>query len=238
MPQGSLEAKLSPADVDAFLEYLFRNVARKPKPITLREAAGVARYLRALARETEPGPVRHGLEHLASTVWGTVFQLGRFKTAKKHVLGFLDSHLDTYLAIPNSGLLREHVELAAAPTRFAGPLPAPNLLGPTLSGQGNVRMRERSDLSERIYAGYWALRVSGVYRATARIAQALNKVGIQTEARAGTDRGWGAAEVRERVRQFNSRFKTKHGANWRGARATLTALWVRRFLDARSQDQT
>ena len=61
-------------EVNAFLDFLFSDVARKPAEIRLLEGAAVARYLVALAWRLEPGEDRHLLERLGDVIWGTIFQ--------------------------------------------------------------------------------------------------------------------------------------------------------------------
>ena len=64
--------KLQPAEAEPFLNYLLSAIRRRPRPVSLREGAAVARYLKGLATETEPGDVQRLLERLAEVIWATV----------------------------------------------------------------------------------------------------------------------------------------------------------------------
>ena len=55
-------------EADAFLEWLFSPVARRPERLELREGAAVARYLRGLAWETPPGLLRREMERMAEVI--------------------------------------------------------------------------------------------------------------------------------------------------------------------------
>jgi FkbM family methyltransferase len=91
--------ELVPAEADAFLEYLFSNIARRPRSLNLREGAGVARYLKALAAETAPGPIRSLLDRLAEMFWAALLQSAPFRTAEKTAaVEFMEIHANTYLA--------------------------------------------------------------------------------------------------------------------------------------------
>ena len=67
------------------------------------------------------------------------------------------------------------------------------------------------DLRERICAPYYALRQAEVYDARGKIAQALNRHGLRTRVRRDVSRKWDSAQVYERVKQCESRFKKAHG---------------------------
>ena len=58
-------------EVNAFLDFLFSDVAQKPAEIRLLEGAAVARYLVALAWRLQPGEDRHLLNRLGDVIWGT-----------------------------------------------------------------------------------------------------------------------------------------------------------------------
>ena len=59
-------------EVNAFLDFLFSDVARKPAEIRLLKGAAVARYLVALAWRLPPGDDRHLLDRLGNMIWGTM----------------------------------------------------------------------------------------------------------------------------------------------------------------------
>ena len=55
-------------EVNAFLDFLFSDVARKPPEMRLQEGAAVARYLVALAWRLPPGEDRHMLDRLGDVI--------------------------------------------------------------------------------------------------------------------------------------------------------------------------
>jgi hypothetical protein len=84
---------LSPEEIGAFLEFLFREIARKPKRLKLKETAGVTRYLKALAFETPPSGERDAVERLAEVMWLTMLDTGQIEIARKdEVIHFLRRH--------------------------------------------------------------------------------------------------------------------------------------------------
>lgn len=90
---------LLPEEAEAFLEYLLSEVVRRPRPLRLRQGARVARYLDALAWETEPGAIRQLLERLRDGIWGTLLQLAPLElSSKPEAIAFLERHAETYLA--------------------------------------------------------------------------------------------------------------------------------------------
>src|SRR5260370_41533225 len=89
---------LIPAEIDPFLEFLFSGIVRKPKWLKLRETAGVARYLKALAREAPATRERDGVEHLAEVIWLTMLDYGQIAGAEKEeAIQFLKEHARTEL---------------------------------------------------------------------------------------------------------------------------------------------
>jgi hypothetical protein len=88
------------------------------------------------------------------------------------------------------------------------------------SGMG----RYSDDLSERICAGYWTLRLAGIHGARKHVAQALNHYDIRTRSRdAGST--WTGFEVNERMKQYEARFFAK--GNRDVARRFLAEKWSR-----------
>jgi hypothetical protein len=163
-------------EVDEFLEYLFSTIGRRPRPIGLREGASVARYLKSLAWETAAGPSRQRLERTSNAIWDTVFSHARFSiSSKTEAMVFLAEHADTYLAgLDVEGALKQ-VRESRVPRLYPRGMPLPNLLSRNMSVQGQPTPHRRDDLSERIYAGYHALRRARVRNARGRLAEALNK---------------------------------------------------------------
>ena len=87
----------------------------------------------------------------------------------------------------------------------------PTLLRPqglTLVGSNGPNFAD--DLPERICAAYYALRQAEVYDTRGKTAQALNRHGLRTQARGSVSTRWESAQVYERVKQLESRFKKSH----------------------------
>src|ERR1700739_4422552 len=74
---------LSPEEIGAFLKFLFTEIARKPKRLKLRETAGVARYLKAIAFETPASAERDTAERLAEMIWLTMLDTGQIEITRK-----------------------------------------------------------------------------------------------------------------------------------------------------------
>lgn len=190
-------------EADAFLEWLFSAVARRPERLDLREGAGVARYLRGLAWETPPGPLRRQMERMAEVIWGTILACAPFEAAGQgEVLQFLDKHAETYLVSFDVATVREQVSRSGPPSANAVAARPPYLMSPHLSasGQGNPQLAD--DLSERIYAAYHGLRRAGIHGARTRIAAALNAAGWKIAVRSGVDTRWDSYSVHGRVKQY------------------------------------
>jgi len=202
---------------------MFSTIARKLPPLSLRDGAAVARYLGDLAYEIDPGPSAKLLKVMANSIWASVFQLAKFESARKAaVLEFLEKFEWTHL-------IDWDVKSALEIVRSAGP-PQPHHIPHLLQApfmrmtQGTGAQRLSDDLTERICAGYWALRFAGVSNARKHIAAALNRRGIQTRARqAGT--AWTGYEVAERVKQYEERALKKQGQDLMAARHVLVKKW-------------
>jgi hypothetical protein len=205
------------------IDFMFFTIARKLPPISLREGAAVARYLGDLTYEVAPGPSAKLLKVMANSIWASVFQLAKFKSVRKAaVLEFLEKFEWTHL-------IDWDVKSALEIVRSAGP-PQPHHMPPMLQAPfmrrtlGTGAKRLSDDLTERICAGYWALRFGGVSNARKHIAAALNRHGIQTRARrAGT--AWTGYEVAERVKQYEEQALRKRGQNLMAARHVLVKKW-------------
>src|SRR5216684_8602688 len=104
LPPQTLER----SEVDAFLQWLFACIAKRPEPLLLRECAAVARYLRWLSwngvpltvlkrgkdplkdylaanRTEEERTARWNLQQTADIVWGTLLQYGEFEPSTRDV---------------------------------------------------------------------------------------------------------------------------------------------------------
>ena len=131
------------------------------------------------------------------------------------------------------------VKSALEVVRSAGP-PQPHRMPPMLQAPfmrrtlGTGAKRLSDDLTERICAGYWALRFGGVSNARKHIAAALNRHGIQTRARqAGT--AWTGYEVAERVKQngplpkYRNRYLVYSKANILACRLNLACIRIHNY---------
>ena len=217
---GSDEMPPSPFEL---LNFLCATLARKPPPLQFRQGAAVARYLDDLVYELAPGPDRQHISRLSRAIWGTVFQFSKFKTAgKKEAIQLLEDFKGTHLATLNVEAAMKTVSSAKTPKGHVYPtvLRSPGqsvTLGPGMS-------RYSDDLSERICAGYWALKFAGIHGAREHVAKALNHHGIRTRSgKAGAP--WTGFEVAERVKQYEARFFAKNSR--KDARRFLAEKWSR-----------
>ncbi len=202
--------KLNPSERDAFLEYVFSLIAKRPRALRLRDGAGVARYLKTLAWEMEPGPRRYLLDRLADVIWRTLFQFAPLPMSERQrVVEFLQEHADTYLAAFDIEAAVKWVQESAEPPPEAGSARPPHLMSRRLSASGTGNPQLRDDLSERVYAAYHALRRARVHNARGRIACVLNQKGFTTQPRGRTSKRWGSYEVYERVKHYEAGVKTR-----------------------------
>lgn len=187
--------ELQPEQVQRFLAYLFASVASKPKPILLREGTAVARYLATQAFAVRSGPSgsrsrSQQLDRLTKMIWGTVFAVAPIEAASHdQAIRFFRRHADTYLAGYD---INEIIKNLDSIPPMEGPrlhFRPPNLMSRqmSVSGEGNPHLLD--DLSERIYAGYQALRRYGIRNAGGLVADALNLRGIT-----GRSRGTGSTQ--------------------------------------------
>jgi hypothetical protein len=223
--------ELKPAEVDAFLDYLFSAVARRPAPLSLREGAAVARYLTALAWETEPGYTRQLLERLGHLVWGMILQYAPFTLSRKQdVVTFLEKHAATYLTGFDIGPALAQVRQAEPPTRWPSAAPTPRLMSRHISVHGSGNPQLADDLSERIYASYHALRRARVHGARGKIAKVLNRLELKVRVRTDRTNQWDAGEVYERVKQHEARLRQRLGCDEEAAIKQLRDAVVDRWL--------
>ena len=91
--------ELEGAESDAFLQWLFSGLARRPRPLSLRKGVAVGRYLKLLAWEAPAGKMRGELAWLSDQVAKMVLDYAPYAAADKDsVVEFLEEHADTYLA--------------------------------------------------------------------------------------------------------------------------------------------
>jgi hypothetical protein len=215
---------LIPPSPLVLLDFLFGTLARKVPPIGLRECAAVARYLDWLSWEAGPGSKSLNLRKLAGAIWGTVLQHAEFKAAgKEQTIEVLLKLADTQLAGFDVAAALETVRSLPTPKAFR-PLPA--LRTPFTSvtmGPGTPQLA--TDLSERIYAGYWAVRLAGIRGARQTVADALNRHHVPCPRRDGTETLWTGYEVTERVKQFEKHQLIKPNGDRKAGRQWLVEKW-------------
>ena len=212
-----------PPSPQHLVEFLLTTVARRLPPIPFRQGAAVARYLEDLAYEVRPGEQRQLLLLVRKEVWMAVFQYAPFKSAgKEAVLRFLEEFGQTHLVAFDVKAAIETVRASDPPRRQR---PGPALRAPFMQETLGPRSpRVFDDLTERICAGYWALRFGGVPKARTQLAAALNRHGIRTRSRKA-DAAWGPSEVAERVKQYENRVLSKRGPDMKAARQWLVKKW-------------
>ena len=202
---------LSQEQIAPFLQFLFRGIARKPKQLKLKQTAGVARYLKAVAAEAQGGTQRDNVNRVAEVLWLTMLDSGQIKIApKEEAIQFLKTHALTYFASFYVNTIVEFLQNQPEPSRHTDFFRPPKLMGArrTALGQGPARLQD--DLTERIFAAYHALRRTGIRDARGRIATVLNELGYEPSVRSVTECKWGPSEVNERVRQFGDRIVRRH----------------------------
>jgi len=229
--------ELEGAEADAFLEWLFSGLARRPRPLSLWKGIAVARYLKLLAWEAPVGKMRGELVWLSDQVAKMVLDYAPYAAADKHlVVEFLEEYADTYLATIKAQLgldrLIDYTRQAPAPSR-AKPNRPPNLVTADEArvGKGNPHLAD--DLSERIYAGFYALKRAGISRASRTVAEHLNRAGRKVRTLADQDDAWDEYSVRERIKEFGAKLRRQHGTAGKAAtqrrRDSLVDRWVEMF---------
>jgi hypothetical protein len=203
------------------LEFLIATVARKPPAVPFRIGASVARYLDDLAYECK-GEERKTLLELSKAVWRQAFQFAEFKTApKEQTLEFLETFTQTLLADYDVKVVMRLVAAHPAPGKHRRPRILRSVNLGISMGAGSRRLS--SDLTERIYVAYSALRINRVHGASGLVAEMLNRYKIPTGSRQG-DGTWSEYEVQARVKQFDK--SPEDSRNRKSKREALIAHWV------------
>ena len=138
---------------------------------------------------------------------------------KEEAIQFLVEFAPTHLATYDVA--------AAIETVHGAPVPKPHVPPRLLRSAAmaiSVKASVQDDLSERICAGYWALRIAGVHAARSLVATALNRHGIPTRSRKG-EPVWSGYEVAERVKQYEAKLRFASGLTIKEARRQLTQKW-------------
>jgi len=223
---------LSREEADAFLEHLFGGLAVKPKRIALRQTAGVVRYLTALAYQTPFGRAQELVASAAELLWRALLSVGEIRIAEKQqVIECLVAHRRTYLQSLDMERLLKLVTDRAEPGIDDLSFRPSQVMGRDRSVSGQSKNPLQDDLTERIYVAYHALHRVGVKNVRGHIVQVLNRLGIETRARASTSRKWTPAEVAERVRQFDDRLLRLHKLRGRPDRLRQLAQRREKLVD-------
>jgi len=211
---------LMPPTPHELMEFLIATLARRPPAVPFRTGASVARYLDDLAYECK-GAERATLLLLSKAVWRQVFQFAEFKTATKdQTFQLLETFTQTLLSDFDIKAVTRIVAAHPAPSKHRAPLILRSVnLGISM---GSPSRRLSSDLTERIYVAYWALRFGHVHGATRTIANALNRYQVPTGSRQG-DGTWSPYEIQSRVKQFEKSFKNRRDRKSR--REALIVHW-------------
>ena len=203
------------------MEFLFATIARKLKAVPFRQGAAVARYLDNLVYQLPPGKERQLIAMLAKAVWGQVFQFAKFKMSGQiETIQFLEAIAQTHLAMFDTATAINTVRSYAVPSDYR---PRPMLRSPNLGITTDRRLPD--DLTERICAAYWALRLARVPNARRQVAEALTRCGIPTRSRTG-DLSWTGFEVTERVKQYEAQVLARLSPDRNAARRELIEKWT------------
>jgi hypothetical protein len=225
-----LSPGLHKAEVGRFLEFLFGDIAVRPAPLRPREAAAVVRYLLLLACAGVPREVnaqggdaielywrtgrppdseaRQAAERLANGLWGDLRRYGQInlpKNIRHRAQEFLRRCSKTYLAAnPYLPLAQKLLEEFLIPTDARHPFAPPNLRSRSMTACGVGNSYLGDDVSERIYAGYHALKGAQVRGARRLVAQALKNERIQMRARPLGKTEWSDVEVYNRAKNYKT----------------------------------
>ena len=123
----------------------------------------------------------------------------------------------------------DYTRQAQAPSR-AKPNRSPNLVTADAArvGKGNPHLAD--DLSERIYAGFYALKRTGISRASRTVAEHLNRAGRKVRTLDDRDDAWNEYSVRERIKEFGARLRRQPGAAGKAAAQRVRDSLVDRWL--------
>ena len=199
----------------------------------------MARYLAALAVNLPAGRDRDRIQRLADLTWMTVFQVSPIKVVKgNEVVRFLRRHAQTYFALYDIDAAAEEVRNSPPPAVPKTMFRPRNVLSPGMSVHGAGTPQLKDDLSERLYAAYWALQFSGIANTRGKVAVALNGAGLTTRARLGRAKHWEGEQVADRVTQFERHLVDAPTQpvpdGWKKrVRAHLAEQWVGQFRHVR-----
>jgi hypothetical protein len=239
--------RLARDQVEPFLHFLFGSVAVRPASVELRETAAAVRYLRFLALYGVPNAVagqgkaaiarywnesrdhhqrsRRRLELIAKALWGLLLNSGRIERCTRvEAKNLLAKHSETYLApFPYLDDVIAAVDELALPPDDEMQALRPTLVSSNLTSYVPINSQQPDDLSERIYAGFHALRDAGIRSAAVRISEALRARGrLRLRQDESGSREWSPNAVRERMRSYEKGLRK--GGKAAGASVKATAI--------------
>jgi hypothetical protein len=223
-------------DVEGFLRFLFKDVARRPEKLNLTSVGKVVAYvlrLIAVGRSHAPGEnnesANQKLKQEALEMAGKILVCSVQHSEvqpydKVRALSYLDKSLSVYLSHPYMESVRQLIRDFEIPPK-APEFEPPRLVSKSMSvsfpakppegstpRESNIP-KEVDDLSERIYVAYQLLRSRKNHRKL--IVQALETAKVPHKTRT-TVRGhsrltteWDTDEISDRSKKFESRFKRR-----------------------------
>lgn len=238
------ERTLDPSQADEFLRFLFSTVARRAGVIRLHEGAAVAQYLKELAWRLPAGAGRTHFDRLSRQVWRTTLRVAAIKpSGKQKAARFLRRHHGTHFrgsVVDRTLELLEQVDVPDEEIEAAARSSEASLVSERMSIQGKAFDHLHDDLSERIYAGYHALRLAGIPGARGRVMQALKAQRLTRKVPKGKSTTWDGAAVADRVKQYRDvvarRFgRTKDQVDQ--GRNVVVWKWLELFNAPKAMDQ-
>lgn len=247
---------LETVEIDAFLEFLFGDIAYRLAKLTLRESASVVRYLRILAKRGVPTQIANGgqeqvdkymssltdeerrrgwiAEKAAEIIWGELRNSGSIsRCGKRRALQFLRIHVKGYMNFYAEAILK-FVEDFDLPPNTDDPFShGPGFRSRSRSTQGGGNPYLHDDLSERICAAHCALRREATEKSRWRIAKALEKAGVEpSRRRKNPGAGWAEDNVNDRIKQFEKQHRTNIRNLLRSEGQPVTKERVEEFLES------
>jgi len=222
--------RLADSEVDAYLESVLCDLARRPSSLGLRETARVVRYLRRLGLEGVPvgaegnpdskeaALAKARLHELGERIWTIFLQCGVVEAASKRAtILFLKRHRATYLAHLDLDFLIAWIEKLELPDDADDPFGPPAMVSASVTRRGQSNPRLQDDLTERIYTAYQVLRRQRIKRSRQRIAETLNRLQI-TKARGG-QADWTWQDVNDRIKSHSAQLGRRLGKQAQGGEA-------------------
>ena len=224
--ESTFASPLAESEIDGYLAWQFGVAAWRPKALTLRETAAVARYLLSLAlhgvpkiildggpeavqkywadrylkgeRMSEANDARQCVQRTAEIIWGDLLQFGQFELAsKRYAQSFFKKH-SSYWHHPWIEPALKFLEEFEVPPGMEPSFHQQQLVGPHGSVQGGGNPYLENDLSQRIAAADYVLKKASIRGRRVRIAKALDESPLTRR----PDDTWGPEEVRNRVRSY------------------------------------